>query len=108
MAGTSLEHTTGETGSHGTDLEHHGAPAQLTYNPDAPSEQWGWHGSWRQFAPRGSRALIWLGIIGCFVMLFGNHVSNVENWWLIAIGLLLIFWLVMGEIRIRKERQRKP
>ena len=47
MAGTSLEHRSGP----GEPDDGHGAVARVqqgavvSYNPDAPSEDWGWHGS---------------------------------------------------------------
>ena len=110
MAGTSLEHR-----SAAGDDEHHGAEVAqvqsgtvVSYNPDAPSEEWGWHGSWSQMAPRGSRILLWIGCLGLFLMLFGNQQSNVENWWLVALGLLMAGWLVWREVNLRKERARRP
>ena len=61
MSGTSLEHRP----SDGTDSGHqsHGEVEQahhaavVSYNPDAPSEEWGWHGHWGEFAPRGKAQL---------------------------------------------------
>ncbi len=78
------------------------------YNPEAPSEEWGWHGSWREFAPKGSRALLWLFTLGMFVMMIGNHVSHVENWYLGGIGVLMAIWLLRGEIKIRRDRKSRP
>ena len=111
MAGTALEHRSGagdHDDSHGTEVEPAHAGAVVSYNPDAPSEEWGWHGSWREFAPRGSRALLWLGVVGLLLLMFGNHESMVEAWWLLAIAGLMAIWLIAGEIQIRKERARRP
>ncbi len=80
----------------------------VRYNPDAPSEEWGWHGSFREFAPRGSRLLLWIGVAMMFVMLIGNHQSHVEDYWLIATGLMLALYLLRTEVRLRKERRRRP
>jgi hypothetical protein len=110
VAGTSLEHRSGP----GEPDDGHGAVARVqqgavvSYNPDAPSEEWGWHGSWREFAPRGSRFLLWLGVVGLVLLIFGNQQSHVEDWWLLAIAGLMAIWLIAGEIRIRKERARRP
>lgn len=114
MAGTSLEHRSGagdqsEPSGHGTEVARVIPGQMVPYNPDAPSEEWGWHGSWREFAPRGSRILLWLGVVGIVLMaLFGNHESRVEDYWLLTIAALMAIWLVAGEIRIRKERARRP
>lgn len=111
MAGTSLEHRSGtgdQSEGHGTEVAKVQPGQMVTYNPDAPSEEWGWHGSWREFAPRGSRALLWLGVVGLLLMIFGNHESLVEDWWLIVIAGLMAIWLVFGEIKIRKDRARRP
>ena len=90
------------------DVAHHGEI--VTYNPDAPSEQWGWHGSWREsIAPRGSRLLLWLAPIGLILMaVFGNHESNVEDYWMFSLAGLTAVWLVAGETSIRKKRARRP
>ena len=108
MAGTSIERTGDQAPSH-SELEvptAHGGHL-VHYNPDAPSEEWGWHGSWRDFAPRGTRILLWVGVAIMFIMLIGNHVSHVEDYYLIATGLLLAVWLLRGEAQQRRERRRK-
>lgn len=112
MAGTSLEHRSGASDDNG----HPGAevakviPGQMVpYNPDAPSEEWGWHADWRDIAPRGSRFLLWLGVVGIILLaLFGNHESRVEDYWLMSIAALMAIWLVAGEIKRRKDRARRP
>ena len=102
-----------------TSLEKHDSPGAIhpagaghaevvTYNPDAPSEEWGWHGHWSDFAPRGRFLLLGLGVFGILVMLIGNHQSNVENWFLIIIGALMIAWMVRSETHRRKAKRLKP
>ena len=82
--------------------------AVVSYNPDAPSEEWGWHGSWREFAPRGSRILLWLGVVGLLLLTQGNQESKVEDWWLVVIAALMAIWLIAGEVKIRRDRARRP
>lgn len=108
MAGTTIEpHGAGPGGSELATTQH---GAGVAYNPDAPSEEWGWHGSWRErIAPRGSRALLWLGVLGLLLLaFFGNHESNVEVYWLVAIAALMAVWIVADEISIKRERRRRP
>ncbi len=78
------------------------------YNPEAPSEEWGWHGSWREFAPKGSRVILWVFTLSMFVMVLGNHVSHVEDYYLVGIGLRMAVWLLRGEVKIRRERKTRP
>ncbi|MGI8416370.1 MAG: DUF2631 domain-containing protein [Nakamurella sp.] len=110
MAGTSLEpHSAASAAGDG-----HGAVEQvshlpaLSYNPDAPSEAWGWHGEWRLFASRGSRLLLGVFTAMIFLMIFGNQVSHVEDWWLAGIGILMVIWLVSREAAARRERNHRP
>lgn len=112
MAGTSLEphssdHEPSPTGS--GELAHT-AHDVVRYNPDAPSEEWGWHGSWREsIAPRGSRLLLGLGVVGLLLLaFFGNHVSHTEDYWVVAIALLMLAWMVAGEAKVRADRRRRP
>ena len=111
MAGTSIEPHGGQSGAQvGSQVAttHHGAV--VSYNPDAPSEEWGWHGSWREkIAPRGSRVLLWIGVLGLLLMaFFGNHESRVEDYWMVTIAALMAIWIVAGEIHIKRERRRRP
>lgn len=112
MAGTSLEKRSGAgepDDAHGAEVATVAHGEVVSYNPDAPSEEWGWHGSWSDMAPRGSRALLWLGVIGMLLMVWsGNHESQTENWWMISIAGLMAIWLVAREVQIRKERARRP
>lgn len=74
----------------------------VRYNPDAPSEEWGWHGSWREFAPRGSNILIGLGVILMLLQNFTVHESRVETFYYNGIALIGLFYLVH---RIRSGRK---
>ena len=112
MAGTELERSSA-TGRHQDDS--HGAevaPVQhgavVSYNPDAPSEEWGWHGSWQDIAPRGSAALLWLGVVGLLLLVFGNQESKVEDYWLVVIAVLMAVWLVMRRRKHKQDRARRP
>jgi hypothetical protein len=114
MSGTSVERLPSDSGDgHGADphgsLEpaHHGQ--LVSYNPDAPSEEWGWHGHWGEFAPRGKAVLLWLGVFGLVCLaLFGNQVSNVENYWLIGIAILMAIWIVRSDMAVRRKRRIRP
>lgn len=111
MAGTSLQKHSGGAGAESAtsaemEAAQHGAV--LRYNPDAPSEEWGWHGEWKLFASRGSRLLLVLFTAVIFLMLFGNHQSHVEDWWLVGIGLTMIILLVSREAAARRERRLRP
>jgi len=46
--------------------------------------------------------------VGLLLFLFGNQQSMVEDWWLLAIAGLMAAWLIWGEIKIRKDRARRP
>jgi hypothetical protein len=76
--------------------------AVVRYNPDAPSEEWGWHGSWREFAPRGSTILLSMGVILLFLQNFTVHVSRVENFYFNGIALIGALWIVQ---RVRSGRK---
>jgi hypothetical protein len=98
MAGTSIEpHGPAAGAQAGAEVAttHHGAV--VSYNPDAPSEEWGWHGSFR------------LGVVGLLLLaFFGNHESQTEVYWLTTIAALMAIWIVAGEIHIKRERRRRP
>ena len=80
----------------------------VSYNPDAPSEEWGWHGHWSDFAPRGRRILLWLGVAGLLLMLWGNQVSHVEDYFLVLAALLMATWIIMGERARKRTRRIRP
>lgn len=65
---------------------------------DEPSVGWGWHQHSRKVGvPVGGFFTLFL-----LAMLFGNHIGNVENIWLVAIAALLAIWLVLA-MRPRKD-----
>ncbi len=97
-----------QTSAHGgAEVEPAAHTAVVAYNPDAPSEEWGWHGSWRHFAPRGSRLLLWLGVVGLLLMNYTTHVSHVEDYYITGTAVLMAIWLVSREVAARKERLRR-
>ncbi len=113
MSGKSLEKIPSDgadahgPAGHEVEVAHHGA--LVSYNPDAPSEEWGWHGHWGEFAPRGKAMLLWLGVIGLVCLaLFGNQVSNVEDYWVIGIAILMAGWIIRGNIANRRKRRIRP
>lgn len=120
MTGTSMEkapvgdvpeslHAGSPTDDVGSEVQQAEHGYVVRYNPDAPSEEWGWHGSFREFAPIGSRVMLWTAVAVLFIMIFaGNHVSHVEDYWLGAIGILMAVWLLRTDAKIRKERRRRP
>lgn len=85
----------------------HGAE-MVSYNPDAPSEEWGWHGHWSDFAPRGRRMFLWFGVLGLLLLTQGNHVSHVEDYFLVIIAILMAGWIVMGERAHKRKRRIRP
>ncbi|WP_196073151.1 DUF2631 domain-containing protein [Nakamurella alba] len=103
MAGTSLE----KHDAHGEVEAAHGG-AVVSYNPDAPSEEWGWHGTWQDFAPKGKNALLGLGAAGLLLMIIGNHRSNVENYFLIAFALGMVLLMVQGYVQKKKRNRIRP
>ena len=113
MSGTSIERR--PSGGDDHDPDPHGelepAPhgAIVSYNPDAPSEEWGWHGHWSEFAPRGRFLLLGLGVFGLLAMaVFGNHVSHVEDYFLIGIALLMAAWMLRTARLRKRERRIRP
>lgn len=83
------------------------APAHppVSYNPDAPSEEWGWHGSWREFAPRGSNLILGLGVVLLLLQNFTIHESNVEAYYYNGLALIGALYLVYRVRSGRKLRQ---
>lgn len=65
---------------------------------EEPSAEWGWHGSF----PRAAQIAGWISAAALFLMLIGNHRGNVENLWLIGLGLLLVAALVHDLVRRRR------
>jgi len=67
-----------------------------------PSVEWGWHGGF----PRAARIGGWVMAAIMFLMLIGNHRGNIENLWLIAIGLIIVGILVADQIKRRTSWRR--
>ena len=116
MAGTSIEkHTPGADDGHGAlaghsehsevEVAHHGEV--VSYNPDAPSEEWGWHGHFSEFAPRGRFALLSLGIVALLLMTIGNT-GHVEDFYLVGIALLMAAWMFRSFRARQRERRLRP
>lgn len=59
---------------------------------DEPSVGWGWHQHSRKVGilVGGFFVLFLLG------MLFGNHIGNVENIWLVSIAVFLAIWMFLA------------
>jgi hypothetical protein len=93
-------------GSGHADLAHGSSHAVVSYNPDAPSEDWGWHGHWRAFAPKSSRFLLWLGVALLLCLNLTTHQSHVESWYYNGIAILMAAWLVAREASFRRARRR--
>lgn len=90
------------------DEDEHHSTAVVRYNPDAPSEEWGWHGHWSDFAPRGRNVLLGLGVVGLLLMVIGNHQSHVEDYFLVLSALAMAGWMVSGRLAKKRERRIKP
>jgi hypothetical protein len=88
------------------EVAHGTSHALVSYNPDAPSEAWGWHGHWREMAPRSSRFLLWLGVALLLCLNFTTHQSHVETWYYNGIAALMAAWLVRREVKFRQARRR--
>ncbi len=97
------------------DATNHGAVVEAThggelvsYNPDAPSEEWGWHGHWSDFAPRGRRMFLWFGVFGLLLLTWGNHVSHVEDYFLVFSAITLASWIILTERANKRKRRIRP
>lgn len=104
MSGTSLDKH--EVGHDVATVDHDGAV--VLYNPDAPSEEWGWHGHWSDFAPRGRFIMLFIGVAGLLLMQIGNHEGNTENYFLIATAAVLVFWMARTQVARRRRKRIKP
>lgn len=97
-----------EAMDHGAVVEAPYGAELVSYNPDAPSEEWGWHGHWSDFAPRGRRAFLWFGVFGLLLLTWGNHVSHVEDYFLVFSALIMAGWIIMGERAHKRKRRIRP
>ncbi|TFV56499.1 DUF2631 domain-containing protein [Mycobacterium sp. PS03-16] len=57
---------------------------------DVPSAEWGWS----KESPRVIHISLLLGAAFILVMLRGNHVGHVEDWFLIGFAAVLVGWVV--------------
>ena len=69
---------------------------------DEPSVEWGWHKHSAKvgWAVGGFFVLFLLG------MLFGNHIGNVENLYLVSIAVILLIWMAIS-LRPKKDTTAK-
>ncbi|MFL0578473.1 DUF2631 domain-containing protein [Dietzia sp. 179-F 9C3 NHS] len=69
---------------------------------DEPSVEWGWH----QHSKKVGLAVGGFFVLFLLGMLFGNHIGNVENWWLVSVAALLALWMAVA-MRPRKDQTAK-
>ena len=69
---------------------------------DEPSAEWGWHASF----PKATQAMGWTIVLMLLAMVIGNHVGNVENFWLIGIA-VVIGGMLVTDIRRRRLSWRR-
>lgn len=112
---SSVDHDAAGLSSADLEAMDHGAvvPAphggeMVSYNPDAPSEEWGWHGHWSDFAPRGRRMFLWVGVFGLLLLTWGNHVSHVEDYFLVFSAIAMASWIVLTERANKRKRRIRP
>lgn len=104
----SLTPATLDAMDHGAVVEAPHGGELVSYNPDAPSEEWGWHGHWSDFAPRGRRAFLWVGVFGLLLLTWGNQVSHVEDYFLVIIALIMASWIILTERANKRKRRIRP
>lgn len=63
---------------------------------------WGWHHTFG----KGIRATGWVVSIVMLTMIIGNHEGHVEDYWLVAVALIMIFALVLDIGKRRKSWRR--
>lgn len=69
---------------------------------DEPSAEWGWHGTF----PKATRLAGWFSAFALFIMLIGNHVTAMEDIWLIALGSSVVIALLYDARRRRTSWRR--
>ena len=111
VAGTSLEHRSGageHDDSHGAEVAQ-AQPGQWSpTTPTRPARSGAGTapGANSRRVARGSCCgWVWSGLL---LLTHGNQESKVEDWWLVAIAGLMAIWLIAGEVKIRKDRARRP
>jgi hypothetical protein len=107
VADTSLERRSAPSAGTEHAVTPAGSHPVVRYNPDAPSEEWGWHGSWRVFAPKGSALMMWIGVFTLVMFNFTEHQSHVENYYFNGIALIGAIWLIARSRQSRKMRRRQ-
>ena len=76
--------------------------ARSTGDPDAPSAEWGWHGSF----PRAKIAAGVVTILVLLVFAIGPYQSRTQDLWLVGIALVLAFMIVRNIIAKRNAWRR--
>lgn len=71
-------------------------------DPDAPSAEWGWHGSF----PRGKIAAGVVTILVLLVFAIGPYQSRTQDLWLVGIALALAFMIARQIIAKRNAWRR--
>ncbi|MBV7295232.1 DUF2631 domain-containing protein [Corynebacterium sp. TAE3-ERU12] len=69
---------------------------------DEPSAKWGWHG----LSKGAKQKFGWVSVVFLFLMLHGNHHGNVENIWLISLGVIFIIALLWHAFTPRGSQVR--
>lgn len=69
---------------------------------DEPSVEWGWH----QHSAKVGWAVGGFFVLFLLGMLFGNHLGNVENLWLVAVAAFLLIWMIIS-LRPKKDDYAK-
>jgi uncharacterized protein DUF2631 len=77
-------------------------PVQTPDPHDEPSVEWGWHGTF----PRGARIAGIFVAIAMFGMLIGNQVGHVEDYYLVAVGIIMVAVVVRAAVRRRGSWRR--
>ena len=77
-------------------------PARTVDPHDEPSVEWGWHGDF----PRGRKIMLLVAAVLCFLMVFGNHESKTEDFYLVGTGLGLLGILIVGQVKARTSWRR--
>ena len=54
------------------------------------------------------RMLITCGVDQTALLIFGNHESYVEDYWLVVIAGMMAIWLVMRSRKHKQDRARRP
>ena len=69
---------------------------------DEPSVEWGWH----KHSAKVGWATGGFFVLFLLAMLFGNHVGNVENLWLVGVAAFLAIWMIIA-LRPKKDTYAK-